>query len=140
MVFDHRKELLDGLKKTPKTTKDEMITTGFEAARKTIELMRNTFKLIPPEKLVQAYVDVGKGGKASSNALWKAFGKKTITAMQDGAHLLAVLWESAWAAGDGEKHVKSTRALTEDEAMAIVSDPEFVPSMTVDRIGSVLKH
>jgi hypothetical protein len=140
MVFDHRNEILDGLKKTPKTSKDEMITTGFEAARKTIELMRSTFKLIPPEKLVQAYVDVGKGGKASSNALWKAFGKKTITAMQDGAHLLAVLWESAWAAGDGEKHVKSTRALTEDEAMAIVSDPEFVPSMTVDKIGSVLKH
>jgi hypothetical protein len=116
-----------------------MITSGFQAARKTIELMRSTFKQIPPQKLVQVYVDVGKGGKASSDALWKAFGKKTISVMQDGAHLLAVLGESAWAAGDGEKNVRATRALTQDEAMAIVTDPDFVPSVTVDKIGAILK-
>jgi hypothetical protein len=139
MVHDHREEILDGLKKTPKATKEEMVTTGFEAARKTIDLMRSTFKSIPPESLVQAYVEVGKGGKASSAVLWKAFGKKTISVMQDGAHLLAVLWESAWAAGDGEKNVRETRALTEDEAMTIVMDPEFVPSTTIDKIGAILK-
>jgi hypothetical protein len=139
MVHDHRQEILDGLMKTPKAAKDEMITSGFQAARKTIELMRSTFKQIPPQKLVQVYVDVGKGGKASSDALWKAFGKKTISVMQDGAHLLAVLWESAWAAGDGEKNVRATRALTQDEAMAIVTDPDFVPSVTVDKIGAILK-
>ena len=140
MVHDHRDEILKELKKTPKVAKSELITTGFEAARATIELMRSTFKSIPPKKLVQAFVKVGKGGKASSDALWKAFGKKTIQVMQDGTHLLGVLWESAWAAGDGETNVKSTRGLSQDEAMAIVKDPDFVPSMTVDRIGSVLQR
>jgi hypothetical protein len=140
MVFAHREDILAGLESTPKVAKSEMITSGFEAARKTIEMMRNTFKAIPPMDLVQAYVDVGKGGKASSDALWKAFGRKTISVMQGGAHLLAVLWESAWAAGDGEKNVKATRALTQAEAMAIVEDPDFVPSMTVDQIGSILKR
>jgi hypothetical protein len=140
MVHDHRQDILDGLKQTPRVAKDEMITTGFEAARKTIDLMRSTFELIPPEDLVQTFVDVGKGGKASSDALWKAFGKKTISAMEDGAHLLAVLWESAWAVADGETNVRATRALTQDEAMVIVTDPDFVPSMTIDKIGSVLKR
>jgi hypothetical protein len=140
MIHEHRKEILDGLKKTPTATKDEMITTGFEAARKTIDLMRSTFELIPPDKLVQAYVNVGRGGKASSDALWKAFGKKTISVMQDGAHLLAVLWESAWASGDGETNVRSTRALTKERAMTIVTDSEFAPSMTIDKIGSILKQ
>jgi hypothetical protein len=139
MVHDHRKQILDGLKKTPKATKQERITSGFEAARKTIDLMRSTFEAIPPQDLVQAYVDVGKGGKASSDALWKAFGKQTISVMQDGAHLLAVLWESAWAVADGERKVRAIRALTEDEAMAIVSDPDFVPSTTIDKIGELLK-
>jgi hypothetical protein len=127
MVHDHRQEILDGLKTTPKVAKQEIITTGFEAARKTIEMMRNTFGLIPPEKLVQAYIDVGKGGKASSDILWKGFGKETISVMQGGAHLLAVLWESAWAAGDGEKNIKTTNGLTQEAAMAIVKDLEFVP-------------
>jgi len=140
MVFAHREDIIDGLKGITKVAKSEMITTGFEAARKTIDLMRGTFKQIPPEQLVQTYVDVGKGGKASSEALWKAFGKKTISVMEDGAHLIAVLWESAWAVGDGERNVRATRELTQDEAMAIVTDPEFVPSLTVDRIGSILKR
>ena len=34
----------------------------------------------------------------------------------------------------------STAALTEEAAMEIVSDPDFVPSVTVDTIGKVLKR
>src|SRR5262249_27935896 len=140
MVFAHRAEILVGLKKTPEVKAKERVKTGFEAARKTIDLMRNTFDLIPPPNLVQTYIDVGKGGKAATDALWKAFGKQTISVMQDGAHLIAVIWESAWEAGRGEENVSSTAALSEDAAMEIVSDPEFVPSVTVDKIGKLLKR
>lgn len=140
MVHDHREDILDGLKKTPKVAQKELVTSGFEAARAVIGLMRNTFELIPPEDLVQTYIDTGKSGKAATAALWKEFGKKTISVMQDGSHLLAVLWESAWAAGEGETNVRSTRALTEPEAMEIVTHPEFVPSTTVDKIGALLKR
>lgn len=139
MVFAHRKEILDGLARTPKAKKSEQITNGFEAAQKTIEMMRNVFAQIPPMKMVQTYVDVGKGGKASTDALWAAYGQKTINVMKQGAHLLAVLWESAWEVGSGETKVRSLRALTPAEAMAIVSDPDFLPSMTVDQIGASLK-
>ena len=102
-------------------------------------MMRNVFKLVPPMDMVNTYVDVGKSGKAASDALWKKFGPKTINVMKQGAHLLAVLWESAWEVGDGEAKVKSLRALTKDEAMEVVSDPGFLPSTTVGKIGAILK-
>jgi hypothetical protein len=140
MVFAHRNDILAGLKKTSKVKANELVKSGFEAAQKTIELMRNTFTLIPPAQLVQTYVDVGKGGKAATDALWKVSGKQTIEAMQDGAHLIAVIWESAWAAGGGEANVTSTAAISEDDAMEIVSDPDFVPSVTVDKIGALLNR
>jgi hypothetical protein len=139
MVFDHRKEILDGLKRTPKAKKSELITNGFKAAQKTIDMMRGVFEQIPPLDMVQTYIDVGKGGKASSDALWKAYGQETINVMKQGAHLLAVLWESAWEVGKGETKVRSLPALTQEEAMAIVTDPDFLPSMTVDQIGASLK-
>ena len=86
MVFDHRDLILDGLKKTPEVKEEERITTGFDAAKLTIELMRNTFDLLPPPKMVDCYIRVGKGGAAASKALWNSFGAGTIKVMQDGTH------------------------------------------------------
>jgi hypothetical protein len=141
MVFAHRAEILAGLKQQPTRVKaSEQVATGFEAAKKTIELMRDTFSAIPPDRLVQTYIDVGKGGKAATDALWNVSGKQTISVMRNGAHLVALIWESAWAAGRGETNVTSTAALTQEAAMEIVSDPDFVPSVTVDTIGKLLKR
>jgi hypothetical protein len=42
--------------------------------------------------------------------------------------------------GQGEANVTSTAVLTQDAAMEIVSDPEFVPSTTIDKIGKLLKR
>jgi hypothetical protein len=60
--------------------------------------------------------------------------------MQDGTHLLAVLWESAWEAGGGESAVRTTEALTEDEAMEICADQDFLPSVPIGGIGAKLKR
>ena len=101
--------------------------------------MRNTFGLIPPRDIVDAYVALEHGGKAGAAQMWRRFGANTVTAMQGGAHLIAVLWESAWRAGKGEERVGKVRALEESEAMAIVGDPDFLPSMTIGAIGAKLK-
>jgi hypothetical protein len=60
--------------------------------------------------------------------------------MQGGAHVLAVLWESAWALGDGESRVRSTRILNQHQAMKICEDRNFLPSLTIDKIGAILKY
>jgi hypothetical protein len=140
MIFDNREKILAGLKKTPKAKKSEYVSTGKEAAELTIELMRNTFNLLPPAKMVQTYIDVGKGGKAASNALWSKYGEKTIRVMQDGTHVLAVLWESAWDVAGGDKNMKLKKALTPVQAMNIVKKSDFLPSMSIGTIGAILRR
>jgi hypothetical protein len=139
MIFDHRQQILSALKQTPSVKKAEWISTGREAAKLTVELMRNTFELLPPLDIVNAYIKVGKGGKAASDALWSKFGTKTIQAMRSGTHLVAVLWESAWQTGEGDVNIKRTSALTRKEAMDIVKDAKFLPSMSIGTIGKVLR-
>jgi hypothetical protein len=139
MIFLGRKKVLDGLNATPRVKKAEWIDNGFEAAKRTIDMMRATFNAVPPGQIVQAFVDFKGKPKARSEFLWSKFGTKTIKVMQGGAHLLALLWESAWNAGDAESNVSSTRALKESEAMGICEKEDFLPSVTVDRIGALLK-
>jgi hypothetical protein len=139
MVFDHRADILEKLKQTAKVKKSERIGTGQEAAIETVALMRRTFKALPPAKLLQTFIDVGKGGKAASDALWSRHGQKTIAVMQDGAHTLALLWESAWNVGGGERAVTRRTTLSEKEAMDVVKDADFLPSLPVSRIGAVLR-
>ena len=135
MVSAFRDKVLDALKDTPKTTSGEMITTGLDAAKLTIAMMRATFKSLPPMDIVEAFTEFDGKPKDRAEHLWKKFGTKTLKSMQSGSHLLAVLWESAWLAGDGETKVKSTRALTEEKAMDICADPDFIPSVGIAKIG-----
>jgi hypothetical protein len=140
MVNDHRKAILDGLKDTPKVKEEERVVSGFEAAKATIKLMRATFKLIPPAELVQSYIDLGSNPHKASIPLWKSYGERTIEVMQDGTHLLACLWEGAWASGKGERNVRKVSAVDEDVAMDVVANPQFLPSMTIDKIGRLLSR
>jgi hypothetical protein len=134
MISAFRKEVLDALKQSPKTKAAELISTGFEAAQLTIAMMRQTFKTVPPVKIVHEFGSFDGTPKEKANHLWAKFGKKTLTSMQSGSHLLAVLWESAWATGKGETKVKSTAALSEKKAMEICADPDFIPSVSINRI------
>jgi len=65
-----------------------------------------------------------------------------LACMQDGVHLLAVLWQSAWVAGDGDHNIPASaiRKLTEQEAMTICQDIDFLPSTGVSKIGNILRQ
>ena len=139
MVSAFRKDILAGLKATPKASKAELIGSGFEAANRTVAMMRDTFNTIPPADIVEAFATFKGKPSERNKVFWKKFGKKTIEVMQGGSHLLAVLWESAWSLGNGEKNVTSTRALKESEAMKICGKADFLPSVTIDGIGKLLK-
>jgi hypothetical protein len=139
MVHLHRRDILAALARTPAPQSIDDVQDGFEAARKTLDMMRKTIAAIPPLGLVNAYVDFGHGGQAGAEVLWNQFGNATIQVMQDGTHLLAALWESAWRLGDGETNVKSVEQLTHHQAMAIVQREGFLPSRTIDQIGTLLK-
>ena len=139
MVNAHRKEILDGLDRSPKVSNSEYIKNGQEAAAATVALMRKTFKRLPPRKMLQAYLG-RKNRENVASLFWNGFGKATIGAMQDGTHLLAVLWESAWIAGGGEDKSRNTQTLAPKQAMAICAPTDFLPSCTIAEIGAQLKR
>ena len=139
MISAFRKDVLSGLKKTPKAAKSELVESGFAAARRTVEMMRATYDTLPPMEIVDAFVAFEGTPKERSAFFWNEFGERTIEVMQGGAHLLAVLWESAWHLGDGENTISSTRALKKKEAMKICANANFLPSVTIDRIGAILE-
>ncbi|MFN7972988.1 MAG: hypothetical protein U0166_11665 [Acidobacteriota bacterium] len=137
MVNAHRQEILAGLDKTPVV--DTAISNGKEAALRTVALMASTHKRLPPRRIVDAFLEFD-GNKADRPAfLWKRFGAKTIRCMRAGANLLATLWESAWAAGGGEAHVPTTKTFKGSAIMDTCRNPKFLESLSIARIGQVLK-
>jgi hypothetical protein len=139
MVNANRKKILDGLAKTSKVTNTELITSGFEAAKLTVALMRKTFERLPPIDIVDAYVQAPHKTVERAAAMWKRFGTKTIHAMQDGTHLLAVLWESAWTQGHGNQKLNANLNLKPEDAISICDKADFLRSYTIGEIGAHLK-
>jgi hypothetical protein len=142
MVNAHRGEILDSLATTPKVKASELIQTGFDAAKATIAMMRTVFERIAPRRIVQFYVESDAKPKQMAEDMWQEFGEGTVECMQDGVHLLAVLWQSAWVLGDGDHTIPaaSLKALTQQKAMKICQDETFLPSMSVGKIGEVLRQ
>jgi len=137
MVNANREVILEKLSKTKEVKPTELITTGRSAAERTVALMRLAFEEIPPAKIVSFYVkNPGKAGRAE--AFWRAFGTGTIKCMQAGTHLTALLWQSAWEAGGGGNTIDPMLEVSEENAMDICADVEFLASCTIEEIGAVL--
>jgi hypothetical protein len=144
MVSAHRDEILDALKRSKKVKNSELVTNGFEAAKATIQMMRTVFERVPPREIVQFFVEKKENDvkpKQMAQDMWEEFGEGTMTCMQDGVHLLAVLWQSAWNAGNGDDNVPSAqiKAITRQKAMKICQNEDFLPSMSIGKIADVLQ-
>lgn len=112
------------------------VASGKEAAQAIIDLMDRSARKVPPKKLVDAFVKAG-GTKtvAVYDKLWDKFGDGTIAIMADGARVLAMIWESAWRAGNGNQIPESKlKALRKDTLAGLYRDPNFVPSLDLDHI------
>ena len=59
----------------------------------------DTFERLAPSRIVSRFIKLKNDKTTKSDRIddfWDQFGDDTIACMQDGTHLLAVLWESAW--------------------------------------------
>ena len=137
MVNFHRKEILDGLDNSQGVLKKKYIASGFEAAKATIDLMRKTFNTLPPEEMLETFL-VAKKKDRTSRCFVGALRKGTIAECENGTHLLAVLWESAWIAGGGEGKECDTSTLKPEQAMAICASTDFLRSCTILNVGQFL--
>jgi hypothetical protein len=142
MIDRHSVELLNRIaSRMPGLTKLALVTTGQQAAVATVALMDRSAKRIPPPTLIDAYIALG-GGKSAAviDGLWSKFGTKTVEVMADGANVLAMLWDSAWAAGGGGAIPQSKlKAVPTARLMTLYKNHDFVPSLDLDSIGPHLR-
>ncbi|MBB3964924.1 S1/P1 Nuclease [Rhizobium metallidurans] len=121
--------------------KADLLPDGQAVAVSIFQLMDRTTRALPPVDIVDAYIAAG-GGKSRrvTSQLWKQFGPETAAVMADGARILALLWDSAWASGDGDR-LKSKDLVAVDRAdlKQLYEKNDFVPSLVLDDIGAVLK-
>jgi hypothetical protein len=113
---------------------------GKGAAKATVQLMDRAASRIPPQELVQTFVDAGaKPTVATLQALWERWGDETAKTMADGARVLAWLWDSAWTQGNGDRLDQGALgAAKAEDLQQLYSDPEFVPSLDLDHIDAAL--
>jgi len=85
--------------------------------------MWDTYQLIPPKQIVDNYATNHSGKK-----LWETFGEKTKQTIANGAHTMAVIWQSAWIEGDGDALTVSTTPIKETDLMHWYKKDSFVQS------------
>src|SRR5450432_2110810 len=75
------------------------VSSGYQAAQAAIELMRRTHQRLAPERICEAYNDLGGGSsQALLTAFWAKLGKETVACIADGTRTLTMLWSSAYSA------------------------------------------
>lgn len=127
-----------------KVEPDELIQAheaqGKDAALLVLKLMDETVKRLPPLEVVEVWA--GAKGFGKTEKMWGALGERTIQNIASGCHTLAVLWESAWKVGGGDKI--SDEALVECDQQALMdlyNNKKFVPSYVLmdGRFKALLK-
>lgn len=117
------------------------IASGHDAAKAVVTLMRRTFDAIKPLDIVNAYIPLKAQGltpKLTAAVLWGKFGDATIEIMRDGSQFLALIWQTAWDAGNGDR-IGPARQLSQDDMIALYTNESFLPSHTIDTIGPILE-
>jgi hypothetical protein len=114
------------------------ISDGRDAAFATVKLMSEAAEILPPGTLIDEYIKLGGGSSVRVvDGLWDAFGDHTAKLMGAGARYLAALWEAAFAKADTSLPA-GAREISEAELAKVYQDKNFVPSMTLDKVASLL--
>jgi len=70
--------------------------------------------------------------------MWRSLGNDSVKVMADGCICLPQLWESAWQEGGGDRTIRDFDPIDETRLERLYQNPSFLPSHTLDTIGSVL--
>jgi hypothetical protein len=71
--------------------------------------------------------------------LWEKFGDKTVEVMTEGSKLLALLWESAWKEGGGDKAFTDLEACEQSDLSAYYVKKTNLTSYRLTQIKTHLK-
>lgn len=110
-------------------TADLIGASGYEAAKRVVELMNFTFQNLAPVEVCDSYTD--NGGNTAK--MWAELGARTIINMAEGCRVMAILWQSAWRAGGGNSNFTSAQMteIPRDDLKALYNDKLFVPAFSM---------
>jgi hypothetical protein len=116
-----------------------LIKGGKAAAAAAVELMRRTFEQVDPKAVCETYAQVRtEKPKNRSEALWNQYKEPIEKTIADGARTLALLWDSAWVEGKGDKNINDVGVLDEGELSAIYQDRSFLKSCNINGVSKEL--
>jgi len=139
MVNRHVADIFAGVQSLP-AAKLPRVRSGGGAAWDTINLMRRTHDTIPPQNLVATYVKVEDDTPANTaTELWRVYGADTVAVIGDGVRTLAGLWISAWSQAHGDGAKLDLGLIPQDAITKTVLKRTFLPSLTLDKIGTQLR-
>ena len=114
--------------KAKKVKKSDLIGgNGHDAAVRMVKLMRKTVNTLSPEEVVQVWSQAN--GSSKYHDMWDELGQRTVSVFAEGARTLAVLWQSAWEAGNGKAIANTAlKKIPQSKLMKLYNDKEFAPS------------
>ncbi|MDH7460788.1 hypothetical protein QEG73_05840 [Chitinophagaceae bacterium 26-R-25] len=139
MINRYNKEIFPAVEKLIKEAKYKKLValgSGKEAAASVVDLMKQTFKTINPEVIVDAFA---KDDKDFPDNFWKKSGKTIVPKLfASGAYSLASLWSSAWQLGKGDQTIKKITEVDPEDVRALYESPDFLPSVNIKAIAEHL--
>jgi hypothetical protein len=119
----------------------QLVDGGQAAGFASIELARRARQILSPRSLVASFgalVDHGQRDQAPQR-LWQQFGAQTVAVLVDGCRTLAMLWDSAWAEGNGAAiPANQLKAVSTSRLQEIYEGQGFVPSRALDEVQPFL--
>jgi hypothetical protein len=157
MISQHAQTIIDGVSNPPRNDPASYFSDGRGAARAVLQLMHDVVAFLPPLEIVDFYESAwsryGHGGaeavpasdltSAITSAMWSELGDRTIDAMVLGCSTLALVWDSAWAAGGGPDlptEAIPQETIDPDVLRELYTNPDFAPSRQIDQIGAYLQR
>lgn len=100
---------------------------GKEAAKLVLMLMKATVDRLPPSEVVEVWRQAKGRGKWTF--MWNELGSRTIENIAAGAHAMAILWQSAWKHGGGDRFAAgSLGEIPQSTLQTLYLTKSFVPS------------
>jgi hypothetical protein len=134
MLRSHAPDLLDSLGRALDSASGAVTppTSGKAAAVAVIDLMRRTFKAIPPASIVDAFI--------RGDDLWSRFGVDTVKVLKDGVRTLQAIWIGAWKAGGGDAILPGKLIeVPTANLITLYRNNQWVPSKSLKTIADLLK-
>lgn len=115
------------------------VATGHEAAVATVNLMFEAQARLSPKEIIAAD-DPTLGPTARAKNLWSKakIRNSTVASLADSVQLLATLWASAWAVGDGDTINQNLLVAFEESDLEDIyrHEKDFIPSISLKRMAS----